>query len=798
MSAASRMILGKDDRIVMRGVSLRWHSATIGGHVFRLADDPETTVEHSHGALSAARAEGCFTCDEGHFREQRAMARLRSDAVDLGDVPLDELVGMDRKFLICRLVQELFDECARLKASRHRPEPGSREECVLKVSRSDVGLALAQDLVWPKVEEAENERETAARQRGGTVTVVRGLAKYGPQAIRTWLKLLDDADWDILALRSRYRYCGRREPQIPPDVERLLAEHAQGYASENRPTIRLCHEDLRVAVDDLNENLPKRCRHAVPSIKALTARIRLLDPFEVCAARHGLKQARHRFRILTGGLGVTRPGERVEMDEAKIHLHTALSKARLTHLLPKEALALTKNVRPWVCKIKDCRTKVTLGFAVSLESSTDSVLAAIRMMVSDKSSLAAAVGAQSAWDMAIVPEQIVTDNGPTMVNRRVRLALAGLRIDHGRTIAGEPSMRGGIERDFRTMGARGALPRFTARTFEHVVARGDYPADKRVSVTTLAIAELLLRMQIDYEHNQPHSSLGGETPRHCWHRLTNQYGERPLPSHDTLRAVFGVEVGRVLGPHGIAVFGLHYQSRALQEWHRSTTHARRIQVRVDPEDLGRVSARLGDAWVHLDCVSPGFAGKPLRVWRDACAALRARFKGGAKISEPVLLDAIRTAQAAARLGMTVFGLTEAWTTGEQIDRAERGLDMGWVMPGMDEAPPLFDGAVAATGPVSPQVATTAAVVGIEDDGSLDTPADGALDDMPQHPDLPDVAEPALPSPAEERDAAAPKVRVRAAGKPKGRSRAAGKPKGQGPGEPHDPRATAEANWIEVE
>ncbi len=746
MSAVNRMILTRDDRITMRGVSLRWSSAASGGHVFRLADDPETKVEHSHEALWAARKEGALTVDEGYFLEGRAVARLKSGAEDLGDVPYAERAVMDRKYYICLLIQELMDERDRLVATGHRAEPGSREEQVLKVSRSDAGLEIARDLVWPEVERAERDLEEARRARGGVT--VKGLAKYGVQAIRTWLVLLDGADWDILVLRMQYRYSGRHEPQLPIQMERLLAVHARSYASETRPTIRSCHEDLRVAVDDVNRTLPKEDRYATPSYKALTARIRMLDPFEVYAARHGIKRAKHRFRILTGGLGVTRPGERVEMDEAKIHLHTALSASRLKDLVPEEALAITRTARPWVCKVRDCRTGVTLGFSASLESSTDAVLAAVRMMVSDKSRLAAAVGARSPWDMAVVPEQIVTDNGATMVNRRVRLALAGLRIDHERTIAGEPSMRGGIEQNFRTMGVRGALPRFTGRSFENVVARGDYPADKRASITALALTELLIRMDIDYEHNKPRASLGGETPADCWHRLTAQYGQRPLPSADVLRSVFGVEVDRVLGPHGVAVFGLNYQSRALQEWHRSVTHARKILVRVDPEDLGRVSARLGDDWVHLDCVSPGLAGKSLQVWRDACTGLRARFAAGAKLSEPILLDALRAAQDTARHGMTVFGLTEAWTTAEQIDRTERGLDMGWVMPGMEDAPDHFDGAVAATGPETVHAGpATPSVVSIEDDGSLDGPDGAAVDDMPAVPDFPDAADAVPQGPA---------------------------------------------------
>jgi hypothetical protein len=166
------------------------------------------------------------------------------------------------------------------------------------------------------------------------------------------------------------------------------------------------------------------------------------------------------------------------------------------------------------------------------------------------------------------------------------------------------------------------------------------------------IVQAYVRHVLDVYHNRPHAGLGGETPADAWDRLVSEYGVSPLPGRDTVRAVFGTEVKRVVGPHGVRVFGLHYQSRDLQVWHRETK-----------------------------------------------AALAVRFAAGAKIREPHLLDAIRAAQAMAQKGLGIFGLSEPWSTPEAINRAERNLDMGWIMPGDESADtdPL-DRAVPATGP----------------------------------------------------------------------------------------------------
>ena len=729
------MRIGAHDRVVMRGVDLRWVARREGGHLFRLADDLNLYVSHSHEDLWRARAEDRLEFDEGYHSPGRAGARLRSDVGCLGDVPQDEQALMARKFLICQGVVRLEQERDQFRRTRHRPVPGTREALLMRVSRSDKGLMLAQDLLWPEVEDAEANANAVdgRRNRGGRVRMC--VEQYGPQTIRNWLVLLENNDWDILALRMRYRNCGRRTPQLSMDCERLMALCAPNYASETRPTLNNVYDDLRVAVDDHNRALPPwGVPVEMPSKRTFVTRIRHLDRFEVYAKRHGLKAALHRFRVLTAGINATRLGERVELDEAKLHLQTILVSQGVWDLIPAEAQSLIKRVRPWICVAIDCASRTVVGLTASLDSSTEAVLGAIRMTVSDKSAVALSVGAQAQWDMSVRPLQLVTDNGPTIVNRRVRLALAGLRVEHVRTIAGEPSMRGTIERLFRTLGSR-LLRQFTGGTFEHVVARGGYPAEKRASITAMAILQILIRHVVDDYHNRPHAGLGGETPADAWRRLVKD-GLSPLPSSDALRSIFGVELQRVIGPHGVAVFGLNYQSRALQSYHRSTSHARTIAVRVDCDDLGRVSARIGDTWVHLDCVTAGFRGKTLQVWRDATADLRARFAAGAKISEPILLDAIRAAQAMSRQGLRVFGLTETWTTPDQLERAQEAIEMGWIMPGMDAVPDLLADSVSATGPGDrdgrPSDLRTDATV--EDDLRYRDDVPDAIDDLPAVPD----------------------------------------------------------------
>src|SRR3546814_18591172 len=110
-------------------------------------------------------------------------------------------------------------------------------------------------------------------------------------------------------------------------------------------------------------------------------------------------------------------------------------------------------------------------------------------------------------------------------------------------------MRGRIERVFGTIHTQ-LLSWFDGRTFENVVARGDYPAEARASLLVEELNRVLIRYVVDYYHNHPHEGLGGETPRRCWDRLVKKYGVKPPPGPDQKRHVFGIQAQGVIGKWG--------------------------------------------------------------------------------------------------------------------------------------------------------------------------------------------------------------------------------------------------------
>ena len=106
-----------------------------------------------------------------------------------------------------------------------------------------------------------------------------------------------------------------------------------------------------------------------------------------------------------------------------------------------------------------------------------------------KGHFADAVGALTPWNASGKCETLVADNG---VFKSIRFtdACADLGVDVLRTIAGSPSMRGTIERLFRTASMK-LFSRLSGRTFSNVLQRGDHPSEDRACLNTEDLLSLI-------------------------------------------------------------------------------------------------------------------------------------------------------------------------------------------------------------------------------------------------------------------------------------------------------------------
>jgi putative transposase len=536
--------------------------------------------------------------------------------------------------------------------------------------------------------EIEDQIRDLAKRAGDKIELQK---QPGAKALRTWVTAYENAKHDPTALLDNYRDCGSKTPRLSPEIEHLMGKHAEQFADERRPTKVKLYGELCDEITSINETRKAEGLPVLekPCLRVFRDRVNAIPAYKVYAGRYGVAAAQKKFYVISTGLDVTRPGELVQIDEHEVSLQTLLAKAgvwsKLTHKQRKEI----ERGRFWLGAAIDVASRCYLGLRILPQSNKNPkqpdaplAIATLKMAVTDKTHFAMGVGAASAWYMRCGIETIVTDQGSAYISREFhKTATAiGAFIDH--PPGKKPYLRGHIERSFGTMRTK-LIGAFTGQTFANVGERGDYPAEARASLTGEELCWAIVRFVVDAYHNTPHEGLGGETPREAWDRLTKIYGVVPPPDRDTVRNAFGIVLKpRRLDQRGIRFCNLYYQSKDLQ-LHRRQVGDCKLEIIVDPDDIGRISVHLGDnRWLTVPCMQAGFIGVSARDWLEATADLKRRFASNDQrfITEKIARDALKAIQDMADSAVRRANIGTTTLSAEELYHGETSLEIAWSTP----------------------------------------------------------------------------------------------------------------------
>ncbi|SFY45898.1 putative transposase, partial [Paracoccus pantotrophus] len=141
-----------------------------------------------------------------------------------------------------------------------------------------------------------------------------------PRSLRRWLA--EHRKAGVSGLVDAMNRRGNRNRLMGPEQLALMTREVRRYASEDRPSMKTIHENVSVAFAARNEARVAEGLHPfpIPSYETVRRAIHMLDPFEVAVARDGVEEARKQFMPVGEGLRLTRPLERVEIDENTIDI----------------------------------------------------------------------------------------------------------------------------------------------------------------------------------------------------------------------------------------------------------------------------------------------------------------------------------------------------------------------------------------------------------------------------------------------------------------------------------------------
>lgn len=668
-STVLRPRFGPFDRITMG--SIAYSNAVliddVGYSLKRLDASPPLTEVFTFEQLQLERAKPGYGFDRNWFALEKAATRERTSIERLADLDDDELPKLMWKL-------EWVTRFLKREADGEITRSDDAMEAAIPEVHTEV---IALDIAKTRVSQGKKKR------RAGSATKLRE-----PPCVKTWREWVlayERSGLDPCALRDNTHNSGNRGSKIDVRIAVLMWKHAVRYVSPTRPKKKHLYRDLCDEIDTLPENLGAMGEDKplpYPSLKTFNKVINKLDKYDVYAGRYGVDAAKRKFVMVAAGLDITRPGQRVEIDEWQVSLMVLLIDAGLWEHLSPEQQAEIERVRMWICVAIDCATRCVLGMRLAQTASSANVIAVLRMIVSDKTNYASAVGAITPWDMYLSPEAIVSDSGASFIADVTQAAIIDLTSAPKIPPVGLPHLRARIERLFGTVHTA-LISRFHGRTFENTVALGDYQPGAMASLNVDELAWVMVRFVVDAYHNMPHTGLGGETPRNAWLRLTKQFHVNEPPDRDKMRAIFGIKLKRKIRAGGIWVLGLNYNSEYLETHRRHIGDGVELEVRLDAEDIGAISVRLERDWLTVPCVHPGFDRITVRVWTATLANLGLRFTREAKVAAPVVREAIRAIQQVSDNAVARSGIGALIDTPEDIDRAERDLAISFSWAKLD-------------------------------------------------------------------------------------------------------------------
>lgn len=180
---------------------------------------------------------------------------------------------------------------------------------------------------------------------------------------------------------------------------------------------------------------------------------------------------------------------------------------------------------------------------------------------------------------------------------------------------------------------------------------------------------------VDVYHQRPHAGLQDETPADCWDRLVAKHGlPAPVDAMDR-RAIFGIELERVISGRGVRVFGADFACDQLRDA-RKYSHQHKARLRFDPLDLGWIAVEIEGTWYPAHDLSGALAGTSFYQWSAFAKTVMDHNRERAEISAEIYHDGLRRLEMLSTEAAKTAQLGRMKFNAEEIDRAERTLGLG--------------------------------------------------------------------------------------------------------------------------
>lgn len=409
--------------------------------------------------------------------------------------------------------------------------------------------------------------------------------------LRKWMKRHRSSGgnpYALLDLRPLVRRCKRISLQVEEMVEKCISKYyLQKHGLSVAETFRRYRQEVAQEERLLGAKLE------LASLRSMQRRVKEIDPYIRDLKRIGSEYAGNQWRYSLKGDTSTRVLERVEID------HTWLD---MWVLDPVSGVPIG---RPWITVAIDRFSGYILGYYVSFYGpSVASVAHCIRNAIFPKEDLLSLVpGLPQPWTAMGIAEQYVVDNGLEFHAKDFLRIMFDLRADVLFNPVRRPWLKPSIERSMmevnRMLPSRGKV--YTPRKN----MKPESPSDSAAILFDDLCAGLTLWAADTFPKSIHHKNL--VRPLDLWEegRLTSPIPMFPL-GFEQFDITAGMSTQRTVDGDGVFFKYLRFNSVELQDYLRSNGRKIRLDIRVNPDDLGRVFVHLEAAkrWLPVELQKP--------------------------------------------------------------------------------------------------------------------------------------------------------------------------------------------------
>lgn len=673
----ARTEMGTRDRLTYQ--KREWIPAKVDskGYFCELVADPDVTIFISHEELHEALTHDLASIDYSFFSQ--AQTKLRRV---FGDRKLSECnpTGVALARYYEQLIHKLEEH---LLTNRNRKPKREELQRLLRSWRSDIIKVQIDD-----EEQMENEHKAYSNHEKPLVT-------FPVPTVKTFLKHVKEylsCGRDIRALVPRHHGPGRRkDKKVCAESVAFWTEFANRYASARKPSMAQLLRDTIAAIHVENEarkNGEKQGKKLeVPGRRRFETIIRKMDIYHVVAGRHGLNYARSMYRAQMTGFDELMPGDRIELDDYMVELQTWLKVSKIWDRLSRPTKAELRAKRIWLVVAVDAATGYVPAIVSTPTPKSAAVVEALDMMMNDRHHISVAVGAKTLWVGAVRPRNCYSDNGAAYTADATHDAFRDSRVGLTHPPTGQPYRRGFIESLFSQV-SEYILGYFDGRTFSGFDEKGDYDSLANATLTADDFLKLFIRAILDIYHHRINPRTH-ETPHNAWTRHLEETGMRRGTDAHERRHIFGLSMSRKIQADGMYVWGIRYQSEALQAL-RLRYGQKPFHIRVHKSDIRWISVKGDEGWITV----PNRVGMKHKIglleWITARKIVREAGKEAQKEHLPTMYEALAHLRESGEAAALQAGITPHIPSADDIRRLHKQLFEGLVIDGevVDDVPTL--------------------------------------------------------------------------------------------------------------